>query len=492
MKSPLSRLVLTILALSAWPTMSSAAPPNILLITADDLRPELGCYGSPALTPHLDALAARGTTFTRAYCQQAVCNPSRSSMLTGLRPGTLGLYVNGTHFRELRPEVTTLPLWFKDHGYTTRCAGKLFHNWHTKEKGDPRSWSAPEFLHYANHGDDAPVVDGPLPENHAKHSEGLRKYGSVGMCEAYDVPDEAYYDGRVAAEALRWLPELKKGGPFFLAVGFWKPHAPFNAPKKYWDLYDRATLPPVDPRWPTGAPTIASHPSTEILGPPDQQTLPTPEQVAEMRHGYFAAVSYLDAQIGKILAALKENGLEENTIVLFWGDHGYHLGEHGLWAKTSNFELDARVPLILAPTAPKHPGAKTDALVEMVDVFPTLVDLVGLPPAPGLEGASLVPILEDPAATVKPAAFTQHPRPPYPDRAPKKAPAVMGYSVRTAGWRYTEWRNWESGTVEATELYDHRGGVRPELENVVEKAPDPAALGEARRLLREQFPVKNP
>ena len=200
----------------------------------------------------------------------------------------------------------------------------------------------------------------------------------------------------------------------------------------------------------------------------------------------------MDAQIGKILAALKENGLEENTIVLFWSDHGYHLGEHGLWAKTSNFELDARVPLILAPTAPKHPGAKTDALVEMVDVFPTLVDLVGLPPAPGLEGASLVPILEDPAATVKPAAFTQHPRPPYPDRAPKKAPAVMGYSVRTAGWRYTEWRNWESGTVEATELYDHRGGVRPELENVVEKAPDPAALEAARRLLREQFPVKNP
>lgn len=466
---------------------ATAAPPNVLLITADDLRPELGCYGSPALTPNLDALAARGTVFNRAYCQQAVCNPSRSSMLTGLRPGTLGLYVNGTHFRELKPDVTTLPLWFKEHGYTTRCVGKLFHNWHTKEKGDPRSWSAPEFLHYANHGDDTPRVEGPLPENHAKLSEGLRRYGSVGMCECYDVPDEAYYDGRVAAEAVRILPELKKGGGFLLAVGFWKPHAPFNAPKRYWDLYDRDRLPPLDPSRPVDAPAIAFHQSTEILGPPDQQTKPTPGQVAEMRHGYFAAVSYLDAQVGKVLAALRENGLEENTLVVFWGDHGYHLGEHGLWAKTSNFELDARVPLLIAPVAPKRRGARTDSLVEMLDLFPTLVDLAGLPAPTGLEGSSLAPILADPSVSVKPAAFTQHPRPAYPDRNPKKQPDAMGYSVRTAGWRYTEWRNWETGAVEAVELYDHRAGG-PELRNQAANPPDPAAFEEAKRLLRDQFP----
>ncbi len=466
----------------------SAAPLNVVLFTADDLRPELGCYGSPAITPNLDKLAAQGTTFTRAYCQQAVCNPSRSSMLTGLRPATLGLYVNGTHFRELKPEAMTLPLWFKDHGYTTRCTGKLFHNWHTKERGDPRSWSAPEFLHYANHGDDIPLVEGSLPENHAKHSEGMRRYGSVGMCECYDVPDEAYYDGRVAAEAVRILPELGTSGPFFLSVGFWKPHAPFNVPKKYWDLYDRTSLPPLNPDRPTDAPEIAFHQSTEILGPPDNQTQPTPEQIAEMRHGYFAAISYMDAQIGKVLSAMEEQGMLEKTVVLFWGDHGYHLGEHGLWAKTSNFELDARVPLIIASPEPKNPGAKSPSLVEMIDIFPTLVELAGLPAAPGLDGASLVPILDNPSAAVKPAAFTQHPRPAYPDRTPKGLPEVMGYSVRTANWRYTEWRNWDNGSVEWSELYDHRG-TEPELRNLAATPPDPAAFEEAKQLLRGQFPI---
>jgi iduronate 2-sulfatase len=485
MKSVSAALLLT--GLSILPHLH-AAQPNVLLITADDLRPELGCYGSVAKTPNLDAIAARGTTFTKAYCQQAVCNPSRSSMLTGLRPGTLGLYVNGTHFRELKPDVTTLPLWFKEHGYTTRCSGKLFHNWHTKEKGDARSWSEPEFLHYANHGDDTPQISGPLPENHAKFCEGLRKYGSVGMCESYDVSDEAYYDGRVAAEAVRIIPELKNG-PFFLAVGFWKPHAPFNAPKKYWDIYDRAQIPALNPTRPANAPEIAFHQSTEILGPPDQQKQPTPEQIAEMRHGYFAGISYMDAQVGKVIAALKEHGLLDNTVIVFWGDHGYHLGEHGLWAKTSNFELDARVPLIIAPPQAKQRGVQTAALAEMLDIFPTLNALCGLPAAPGLEGTSLVPVLDDPSATVKRGAFTQHPRPAYADRTPSKQPTTMGYSIRTANWRYTEWRNWQTGAIEARELYDHTSD-QPELDNVIANPPDKAALKEAEKLLHAQFPLK--
>jgi len=468
----------------------AAAPPNVLLITADDLRPELGCYGSPAITPHLDALASQGTVFTRAYCQQAVCNPSRSSMLTGLRPGTLGLYTNGIHFRELKPQVTTLPLWFKEHGYTTRCTGKLFHNWHTKEKGDARSWSAPEFLHYANHGDDTPQVSGRLPENHAKQAEGLRKYGSVGMCESYDVPDEAYFDGRVAAEAVRILPELQKAGPFFLAVGFWKPHAPFNAPKKYWDLYDRSKIPALNPARPTEAPAIAFHPSTEILGPPAGQQQLTPGQIAEMRHGYFAGISYMDAQVGRVIGAMKALGMLENTVIIFWSDHGYHLGEHGLWAKTSNFELDARVPLIIVPPRARQRGAQCGSVVEMLDLFPTLNAMCGLPPAPGLEGTSLVPLLENPSASVKPAAFSQHPRPPYPDRMPGGQPTHMGYSVRTARWRYTEWRNWKTGKVEARELYDHTS-EQPELENLIASPPDKTALQEAENLLRAQFPIQN-
>jgi iduronate 2-sulfatase len=212
------------------------------------------------------------------------------------------------------------------------------------------------------------------------------------------------------------------------------------------------------------------------------------EQIAEMRHGYFAAISYMDAQVGKVIEGLKEHGILENTVILFWGDHGYHLGEHELWAKTSNFELDARVPLIIAPPAAKHPGAQTASLVEMIDIFPTLVELAGLPAAPGLEGASLVPILDDPSASVKSAAFTQHPRPAYPDRTPKGQPEVMGYSVRTAQWRYTEWRNWDTGLVEASELYDHREN-EPELHNVASAPPDQAAFEEAKKRLHEQFPV---
>jgi len=197
-------------------------------------------------------------------------------MLTGRRPDTLRLWNNGVHFRELNPDVTTLPLHFKEHGYTTRNVGKIFHNWHTKEKGDARSWSAPEFLHYATHGDDGPQVTGPLPKNHA--SGGGRSYTNVPLTECRDVPDEAYYDGRVAAEAVRVLAEVKDR-PFFLAVGFWKPHAPFNAPKKYWDLYDRAKLPPLNPARPVGAPDIAFHDSREVLEPCGRGDLQAPERL---------------------------------------------------------------------------------------------------------------------------------------------------------------------------------------------------------------------
>ncbi|MFN0080800.1 MAG: sulfatase [Prosthecobacter sp.] len=477
------------LLLLASSLLHAAPRTNVLFIMADDLRPELGCYGSVAVTPNLDALARRGMIFRHAYCQQAVCNPSRSSMLTGLRPGTLGLYVNGTHFRELKPAVTTLPLWMKEHGYTTRCVGKIFHNWHTQEHGDPRSWSVPEFLHYANHGDDVPQVTGTLPPNLTTLSSGLRQYGKVPLCECRDVPDEAYYDGRVAAEAVRVLGEVKDR-PFFLAVGFWKPHAPFNAPKKYWDMYQRDRLPPLNPARPAAAPEIAFHQSTEILGPVEKQKQPTPAQAMEMRHGYFAGISYMDAQLGKVTSALAKHGLLDSTLIVFSGDHGYHIGEHGLWAKTSNFEFDAHVPLILAPPQAKQAGTSTDALVEMIDLFPTITALCALPDAPGLEGVSLVPLLADPQAKVKDAAFTQHPRPAYPDRTPRGKPEAMGLSVRTASMRYTEWRNFDTGALVGREFYDHTRD-EAELYNVIDRPPDPAALEAARRLLHGQFPPQS-
>ena len=458
---------------------------NVLFVMADDLRPELATFGSPAITPNFDRLAKRSVQFDRAYCQQALCNPSRSSMLTGRRPDTLKLWHNGLHFREKNPDVTTLPLWFKEHGYTTRCVGKIFHNWHTQEKGDARSWSAPEFLHYANHGDDAAQVTGELPPNLA--SPAPRKYTNVPLYECRDVPDEAYFDGRVANEAVRVMREVREQ-PFFLAVGFWKPHAPFNAPKKYWDLYDRSKLPALNPARPTGAPDIAFQDGRELRGIPPNQVTFTDAQVSEIRHGYFANISYLDAQFGKVLDELDRLKLTDRTVIVFAGDHGYHLGEHTQWAKTSNFEYDARVPLVLATPKSANAGQRTSSLVELLDLFPTLAELCGLPRPDGLEGTSLVPVLNDVSKSVKPAAFTQHPRPPYFDREPSGEPTAMGVSVRTARVRYTEWRDWKAkDKIRARELYDAQQDPA-ELRNVVDVPALSAAQREAEKLLREQFP----
>ena len=435
-------------ALTGCSRRVATRPPNVLFIMADDLRPELGCYGSVAVTPCLDALARRGMIFRKAYCQQAVCNPSRSSMLTGLRPDTLGLYVNGTHFRELKPTVNTLPGWMKEHGYTTRCVGKIFHNWHTKEHGDPRSWSAPEFLHYANHGDDVPQASGPLPPNLATLSSTLRQYGKVPLCECRDVPDEAYYDGRVAAEAVRVLGEIKNE-PFFLAVGFWKPHAPFNAPQKYWDMYPAGTIKLPDNYQPSpDVPAPALHNWYELRtygdvpsagGIPDEMAL-------NLIRGYRACTSFVDAQIGRVLDELDRLGLRESTIVVLLGDHGYHLGENGIFTKMTNFELCTHAPLIVSAPGQK-PGQRTRALVEFVDIYPTLAELCGLKLPSHLEGTSFAPLLADPEQKGKRAAFSQYLR--------TGKEKFMGRSVRTDRWRYTEWTNMKDELV-GTELYDER------------------------------------
>ncbi len=460
---------------------------NVLFIVADDLRVELGCYGSVARTPSIDRLASRGLRFERAYCQQALCNPSRSSFLTGRRPDALHLWSNGTHFREKNPDVRTLPQWFKDNGYTTRCVGKIFHNWHTKVKGDRRSWSADEFLHHASHGDDTPRVKGKLPANLALPIG--RDYGNVPLCERRDVPDEAYYDGRVAAEAVRVLGQVKDQ-PFFLAVGFWKPHAPFNAPKKYWDLYDPKKLPRLNPSRPRGAPPLAFHDSREILGIPPGQISPTPAQAAEMRHGYFANISYMDAQLGKVLRALDDLKLSDRTVVVFVADHGYHVGEHRLWGKTSNFEHDARVPLLVTVPGMKTVGKATSSLAELVDLFPTLTDLCGLKTPAGLDGVSLARVLADPTKPIKAAAFTQHPRPAYFDRTRTGTPEAMGYSVRTAAGRYTEWRAWQTGKLLGAEYYDHARDPNELTNRLAGRETDD--LKAARQALHRQFPPHTP
>ena len=457
------------MALTAF--AAPAKRPNVLFIAADDLRMNLGCFGDPiARTPHLDRLSRQGMRFERAYCQQALCNPSRSSLLTGFRPDTLRIWNLPTHFRETLPDVVTLPQYFKQHGYFTQNVGKIFHNWRTKIEGDPVSWSVPAVLHFATHGSDAAVVEGAVPPNTA----------TASGAEARDLPDEAYFDGRIAAIAIKALRNLRdRPEPFFLAVGFWKPHTPFNAPKRYWDLYRREDIPPVrNPAAPTGGPAIALHNTNEGMG--RDRTA-----AQELRHGYYAGTSYMDAQVGKVLDELDRLGLRENTVIVFWSDHGFQLGEHGLWGKTSNFELDAQVPLIIAAPGMKHMGAGTRSLVELLDLYPTLVDLCRLPAQSGLVGKSLRPILDDPHATVKTAAFTQHPRPSH-TTVPGEA---MGYSLREARYRYTEWRDWKSARVVATELYDHA----TDPDETVNLAAQPDAAANVRTLagrLAKQFPLK--
>jgi iduronate 2-sulfatase len=451
--------------------LASAQPtrPNVLFIAADDLRTDLGCYGHPlAKTPNLDRLAGRGVLFERAYIQQALCNPSRASLMTGRRPDTLRIWDLPTHFRQVMPEVVTLPQHFMRRGWFTQNIGKIFHNWIHEIQGDPASWSVPAVMHFANHASDKPIVEGLIPPNLALDPK----------CECRDVPDEAYFDGRVAKLAVEALRErAAKAEPFFLAVGFWKPHSPFNAPKRYWDLYRRDEVPmPRNPEWPADAPRVAWHNSREILGEPPRAL--TPEAVREIRHGYLAAVSYLDAQVGKVLDELDRLGLARRTIVVFWSDHGYHLGEHTLWAKTSNFELDARVPLLVSAPGIRG-GLRTRALAELLDLYPTLVELAGLPRPDGVEGTSLAPVLKNPSASGKAAALTQHPRPAY----YKGAPEAMGYSLRTNRHRYIEWRDWNDGAVIARELYDHETDP-DETRNVAGVAENAAAVKAAAELLK--------
>lgn len=452
-------LLVATFALTANQAQTEEQRLNVLFLAVDDMRVDLGCYGDAHIqSPHIDRLAAWGTLFNRAYCQQAVCNPSRASLLTGLRPDRLRVWDLPTHFRQQHPDVVTLPQLFKQHGYHAQNIGKIFHNWRQdKYKGDAASWSVPAEMHYANHGADKAVVKGKVSPNAS----------AVPRTEMRDVPDDAYFDGRIADKAVAALRELQDR-PFFLAVGFWKPHSPFNAPQQYWDLYERKNIaPPANPQPPEDVPAIAMHDSREILRAfkSRKSGRPTPQEVLALRHGYYAAISYLDAQIGKVLDELERLKLRDKTVVVFWSDHGYHLGEHSLWAKTSNFELDARVPLIIA--VPKQQGRqRTEALAELLDLYPTLADLCGLPAPKNLQGKSLKPVLEDPSVAVKAWAMTQHTRPAYP--ADGEDPDAMGYSLRTDRYRYTQWRRFSDGKLLAQELYDHENDGA-ETVNLAEK-----------------------
>jgi iduronate 2-sulfatase len=402
---------------------------NVLMIIADDLRPELACYGERHIhSPNIDRLAKRGLRFDRAYCQYPVCNPSRVSFLTGRRPSTTGVLDNGVHFRKLMPDVVTLPQLFRRNGYFTASLGKVFHRGLTMEDlrpemDDTNSWDLAKYFQATPTG---------------LRGEGRNLTGGkLAWCRwlAADGDDDDQPDGQIAQEAIRLLRD-KRNGAFFLAIGFHKPHDPFNAPKKYFEHYPLASL------------KLHNDPTNAVSDPPlaigsgwkDQFARFTDQERREYSRAYYACVSFMDAQVGKVLDELDRLKLWDKTVVVFLGDHGFHLGERGWWNKSTLFELSARVPFIVWSPKMKAAGKSTSRLVELVDIFPTMIELCRIE-APGkLEGKSFLPLLDSPTQTWKEAAFTQVQR-----------GKVAGHSARSERYRYTEW----DGGKQGAELYDH-------------------------------------
>ena len=436
-----------------------AKPLNVVMIAVDDMRPELGCYGAEHVkSPNIDRLAESGLLFENAYCQQAICGPSRASLLTGMRPDTNGIHGNHAHYRDQNPGIVTLPQFFKEAGYFTAACGKINHGVFPKGMapkwdvmGDQESWSVPAFrpgprYYYTEEGIAAAqgIFKKMFPKRPMAEWDQYLVFGPLE--EAAPVADDVLYDGQVAKRAVQYLDEFgeKKDEPFFLAVGFIKPHSPYIAPKKYFDLYKREEIELAQYQdWPKGAPSMAGHGSHEKRRYTDQpkKGVFSDENQRETRHAYYACLSYIDAQIGRVLDALEKNGLAGNTVVMLWSDHGYHLGEKGLWGKTTNYELDTRVAMICRKPGMTTAGQKSEALVELVDVYPSLVDLCGLRVGGQLEGVSVAPLLKNPDRDWKGAAFSQFSR-----------GKIRGYAMRTQEYRYVEWLKGDE--VVERELYD--------------------------------------
>jgi iduronate 2-sulfatase len=499
------------------------AKPNVLFIAIDDLRPELGCYGSPiAQSPHLDELAKEGMRFDRAYCQQAICSPSRASLMTGARPDQIGVIENTAYFRELNPEVVTLPQHFISQGYEAVYCGKIYHGRMTDER---HSWSRKAAY------DQCSVERTHLPGGYAlvenqklwasNKEKMLARYGQQGSgglihgpaYESADVPDHAYSDGfstQLAIATLRDHLKKKPKQPLFLALGFKKPHLNFVAPKKYWDLYDREKIKLSQQ---SGAPIAGAatglHASFELRtrhGIPKKGPI-GPELAQTLLHGYYACVSYVDAQIGLMLEALEEAGVRDDTVIVVWGDHGWHLGDMGIWGKATNYEIATRVPLIVWTPNMQARGQHSKALVELVDIYPTLCELTNLAVPEHLAGESFASLLDDPKEEGKEYAVSQFPNPALREWAANPlspgmrqtffGPLIeaveerikrqqgklwdrelfenhlMGYSLRTNRHRLVAWLDYRNVHAEPLflELYDHAKDPK-ESQNIAKKFPD--------------------
>ncbi len=450
---------------------------NVLFVVVDDLRTQLGCYGKNwVCSPNIDRLAGESLLFERAYCQQAVCAPSRCSVLSGCRPDTTTIYNLQTPLRTAMPGVLTLPEHFKQNGYETVSIGKVYHH----GDDDLQGWSKPPFQSKGDWRGRGYLTDEALEEiarcDREQEAAGSSRRGLGRPFEAADVADDAYHDGKDALAAIAELGRLagQPGRPFFLGLGFHKPHLPFNAPKRYWDLYDSQALPLAgNPFAPENATEFSLADFGELrgyFGVPKRGDLPE-DLARRLVHGYCACVSYMDAQLGLVLAELKRLGLWDDTVIMFWGDHGWKLGEHNSWCKHTNFENDTCAPLLVRVPGMLAAGQKTRALVEFVDMYPTLCEACGLAVPGHCEGQSLAPLLDDPGRPWKQAAFSQYPR-----------RQAMGYAMRTERYRYVEWQEKDSGRLLASELYDHQRDPQENV-NIAAQAAS-SLLGELAAQLR--------
>ncbi len=482
--------------------------PNILFIAIDDLKPILGCYGNTIIkTPNIDRLAKMGTVFLSNYVQQAVCGPTRASIMTGMRPDYTKVWDLKTRMRDMNPGIVTLPQYLIKQGYASAGVGKIYHPTCVEKNDQAFSWTIPylkpkatDFAdglgqpaegHYQSKAIKEAIAK-RLDEKIKPDEEGETGGGKKGPAsESVDVPDNAYEDGVSALLAKEQMIKFAKStNPFFMAVGFRKPHLPFVAPKKYWDLYRREDMPLAEfQEHSKNGPFIAYHSSNELRNYTDIPEFATMsadsnriglkvEKQRELIHGYYAAVSYTDAQVGILLNTLDSLGILNNTIIVLWGDHGWHLGDHDLWNKHTNFEQATRAPLIFA--APGYKAGSSNSLSEHVDVFPTLCELAGVPVPAYLAGKSLVPVMKNNKAIVKDFAISQYHRTIKQDEVTKLGLAtrkVEGYAIRTDKYRYVMWLNNDFHTNEAytenrlyaIELYDYEKDPLEKVNVVNEK-----------------------
>ncbi len=462
MKRLFALLGFLLLAYSA--TIAADKKLNVLFIAVDDMNCDIGCYGHPFVsTPNIDRLAKMGVKFDRAYCQFPLCSPSRSSLMTGLRPDTTKVFNLQYHFRTGLPDVVTIPQMFMNNGYYAARVGKIYHYGNPGDIGtsgldDPPSWN-----HFVNPaGRDKLVL-----ENDIMNYTPKRGLGSA-MCFLSDKTgkDEEHTDGKVAIEGVKLIEE-HKDKPFFLAIGFYKPHTPYVAPSKYFEKYPMSEI--KLPEEPVG--NRDTKPKAALMSTTPALFGVTVDQARECKQAYYAAISFVDAQIGKVMAAMDKNKLWDNTVVVFWSDHGYHLGQHGLWMKQSLFEESARVPMIIIAPGSKGNGQSSPRTVEFVDLYPTLADLTGLKPPSNLQGKSLKPLLDDPQGKWEKPAFTQVWR-----------GSFAGHSVRTERWRYTEW----DGGKQGVELYDQDADPK-EFTNLTSDAKFAATVSELKALVDKNW-----